>query len=185
MRYLIILLIPLLMASKPMAPKQKQDQAQTQGQTQVASSSAIAGASASAAQDQANQQNITSNYETQAPDIILVPNNNTANCQKVYGLSFSTVSGGAGIGWPYRDKSCDFEQAADDAAANGQHTIAWFWRCHKKNLYKQFKAKHKEKQIQACHSNMMSMFVKEKPPVVINCDHAKKHDKIFEACQEK
>ena len=178
--------------SKPPSVKQNQKQQQQQAQQQVQTA-------VSSSDNIGNDQSMSYQVEAGAPDIVLVPNNNTSNCQRVYGISFSTQEGGAGAGWPYRDKDCDFEQAADDAAANGQHTIAWFWRCHKKALYKQFngRAKHKEQQIQECHKRMMGMFVKEeppilyrtepKPPVVVNCEtrHPETHERIFEACQEK
>ena len=196
MKHLIILLLFFSVnaaATKPV-DIQKQDQQQYQKTETVVTTTA------SASTQQANEQGMSLTVEGSAPDIIMVPNNNTSNCMKVYGLSFGNTSGGGGLGVPYRDKSCDFEQAADDAAANGQHTIAWYWRCHKKNLYKQFndRAKHKEQQIQACHNTMMQMFVKEEPPpivyeepeprITVNCnekDHDDIHHRIFTACQEK
>ena len=194
MKYLILISLFLSVSAYSTPPKPSQHQKQYQSQKQTAKSK-----SSATATNAGNAQNTSFNTEASAPDIILVPNNNTANCQKVYGISFSTQDGGAGIGIPYRDKSCDFEQAADDAASTGQHAIAWFWRCHKKNLYKQFngRAKHKEQQIRECHKQMLSMFVMEKPPVlhrveetlpvVVNCEarHPETHERIFKACQEK
>ena len=187
------------MPTKQKAPTNKQRQKQQQQQAQTTQVGVEASA-ASSAINEGNSLSTNTHVEASAPDIVMIPSNNTSNCMKVYGLSFSNTNGGGGLGWPYRDKSCDFEQAADDAAATGQHTIAWYWRCHKKNLYKQFNdsAKHKDQQIEACHNRMMQMFVKQKPPVVIteepeplvtvNCEvgqHPKTHEKIFKACQEK
>ena len=167
---------------------QKQNQKQQQEQAQIQSTVA------SSEQAQDNVQQTT--FEGGAPDIVMVPNNNTAGCQRVYGIMFSSSSGGGGLGYPYRDKDCDFEQAADDASATGQHTIAWYWRCHKKALYKQFNGS-KEQRIEACHQRMLGMYVQEKPyreviipePIpqtIVNCDvgqHDAKHNRIFEACQ--
>ena len=172
---------------------QNQDQEQYQGQEQFSTSESLAESSAVVTND--NSFSTSTVVKARAPDIVMVPNNNTSNCMKVYGLSFSTREGGAGIGWPYRDKSCDFESAADDASAQGQHTIAWYWRCHKKNLYKQFgkNSHHKEQRIQACHQRMMQLIVTQPvtaafpddpDPLVNPCKHKEIHSRIFEKCQE-
>jgi hypothetical protein len=79
------------------------------------------------------------NSESNNTNVVLVPNNNTANCLRVYGLSFGNGDGAGALGVPFRDKACDYEAAADDAAAMGEHKIAWWWRCHKPNLRKTFK----------------------------------------------
>ncbi len=165
--------------------KQQQQQAQTQGMSNVISTSAAASVSGVSAGGGNSSLEYSSVVESSAPDIIMVPSNNTSDCMKVYGLSFSTQSGGAGIGWPYRDKSCDFESAADDAAAEGQHGIAWYWRCHKKNLYKTFDGNGRVQKIDMCHFKMLQMHVKKEAPapVVINCEHDETHGRIFEACQ--
>jgi hypothetical protein len=78
---------------------------------------------------------------------------------RVYGISFGNGEGAAGIGYPHRDKACDFELAADDAAATGNHKIAWWWRCHKKALYKTFKTKNMsdEQATLACWNSMVDM----------------------------
>ena len=184
------------MPKKKMEPSQQQrqqqgqaqGQQQDQGQSQI--SNAAAAASASSQQDQANQQNISSNYEAQAPDIVLIPNNNTENCLRIWGLSFSTTSGGAGIGIPWRSKKCDFEAAADDAFAQGQIKMGWYWKCKNKNLYKGIGSP------EDCLSTMLKLYIKEdpQPPIITppvqqccttNCDHDDKHERIFEKCQEK
>ena len=61
------------------------------------------------------------------------------------------------MGLPFRDKSCDFEEAADDAAASGNHKVAWWWRCHKKNLYRTFSGDSKEMKHLACWNSMVDM----------------------------
>jgi hypothetical protein len=77
---------------------------------------------------------------------------------RVWGISFGTSEGAAGLGLPTRDASCDFEQAADDAAATGNHKIAWWWRCHKKNLYKTFRNNRSDAQARlACFNSMTEM----------------------------
>ena len=192
MKQLILLLafVPLLATAtdkKKPPPPMEQEQYQKATSESIAKAGATS-ASAAEASNEGNNLTVSTSVEAPAPDIVLVPNNNTANCMKVYGLSFSNTSGGGGIGWPYRDKSCDFEQAADDASAHGQHIIAWYWRCHKKNLYKQFngRAKHKEQQIQACHQRMTQMFVIiDAEPKPVECppdDHPDIHNRIFAAC---
>jgi hypothetical protein len=75
---------------------------------------------------------------------------------RVFGLSFGASGGAGGLGYPHRDKSCDFEQAADDAAATGDHDIAWFWRCHKRHLYSQFDGR-KDQKIMACYERMTQL----------------------------
>jgi hypothetical protein len=97
------------------------------------------------------------NSESTNTNVVLVPNNNTEGCLRVFGLSFGNSSGAGGIGYPYRSAACDFEQAADDAAAIGDHNMAWFWRCHKKNVWKPFRRPDttKEQAIEACHARMI------------------------------
>jgi hypothetical protein len=79
------------------------------------------------------------NSESSNTNVVLVPNNNTAGCMRVYGFSFGNGDGAGGLGVPFRDKACDYELAADDAAAAGEHDIAWFWRCHKKHLWQAYR----------------------------------------------
>ena len=79
--------------------------------------------------------------ENNSINSVLVPNNNTSECMRVFGLSFGNGDGAAALGYPVRDAACDYESAADDAAASGNHDIAWFWRCQKKNMQKIFGAK--------------------------------------------
>lgn len=103
--------------------------------------------------------NTTFSSESNNTNVVLVPNNNTSNCMRVWGISFGTSDGAAGLGLPTRDKSCDFEQAADDAAATGNHEIAWYWRCHKPNLYKTFRQRGEEDRsaIMDCFREMRDM----------------------------
>lgn len=105
------------------------------------------------------------NSESTNTNVVLVPNNNTANCMRVFGLSFGNGDGAGGLGYPHRDRACDFEQAADDAAAIGNHKIAWWWRCHKKNLLKTFKTRDMtDEQAQlACWNSMVQMLEAPEP----------------------
>jgi len=168
----------------PMPASQTQRQGQGQRQKQTAS--------ASANQTQGNAQSTT--FEGSAPDVILIPNNNTESCLRVFGLAFSNQSGGGGIGYPWRSAACDFQRIADDSAARGDHRLADYWRCHKKNIYKTFKRKgvSKDEAIEACYYKMWAMSEPPRPekseynePIVINCDHPETHERLFEACQEK
>ena len=159
---LLLLVTPCLAfatwGSKPPTQTQTQHQGQHQGQTQntesISSNNVDIGNQSAA--------NIDIKSAKNAPDIILVPQGHTSNCQRTYGISFSNGEGGAGLGWPYRDKNCDFDNEAADAFAAGQHAIGWFWNCHKKSAYKVFKraGSNKEQAIQACHMRMMQMYVK-------------------------
>lgn len=99
------------------------------------------------------------NSESTNTNVVLVPNNNTSDCNRVYGISFGNGEGAGALGVPFRDKSCDYEQAADDAAAVGNHKIAWWWRCHKPNLYKTFKGKDETKEMAQlkCWNSMVQM----------------------------
>jgi hypothetical protein len=124
-------------------------------------SATAAGGSATASNEGVSVQGGDTNFNSESnnTNVVLVPNNNTANCMRVFGLSFGNDSGAGGLGYPHRDKACDFEQAADDAAAIGNHKIAWWWRCHKKNLYTTFKHGDmtKEQAQLACWNSMVQM----------------------------
>ena len=99
-----------------------------------------------------------SRVENKSSNIVLVPNNNTESCLRIWGLSWGNSSGAGGLGYPHRSAACDFEQAGDDAAAIGDHQMAWYWRCHKRNIWKTFKGKggNKDQAIQACHAKMVT-----------------------------
>jgi len=103
--------------------------------------------------------NSTVSTRSSNTNVVLVPNNNTAGCLRVYGLSFGNGDGAAALGIPTRDKACDYEAAADDAASTGDHDIAWYWRCHKENLYKPFRDKGEsaESAIVDCFAKMTEM----------------------------
>jgi hypothetical protein len=138
---------------------QTQDQYQKQYQGQETAVSIENAAAGGQAINEGNDQRVefNSNYESQAPDILLVPNNNTEKCLRVFGFSFSTSDGGGGIGFPWRSAACDFEQAADDAFAGGERDLGWFWKCQSKNLYKPFRSKgeSKESAMTDCQNRMM------------------------------
>jgi hypothetical protein len=95
-----------------------------------------------------------------------VPNNNTENCLRVWGLSFGRDGTAGGLGVPQRSAACDYEQAADDAAALGNHRLAWYWRCHKKNIYKPFKQRGEDSAtaIVQCYNEMWQLLAPEPDP---------------------
>lgn len=111
-----------------------------------------------------NQGDTNFNSESNNINTVLVPNNNTSGCMRVYGFSFGNGEGAGALGVPFRDKACDYELAADDAAASGQHDIAWFWRCHKKHLYQPYRQRgeSEEDAIAQCFDAMLQMLT---PPV--------------------
>ena len=198
MKSITIIMIALLLTAwtdkppmkKKADPTQQQRQAQGQEQGQTQTSNNVSDAAASSSAEQSSSQSINSNYEAQAPDVILIPNNNTENCLRVFGLSFSNQSGGGGLGVPWRSRKCDFEAAADDAFAQGQMQLGWYWKCRNKNLYREFGSPSK------CHQTMIGLLgpvevpqtTPSDPLVTVNCDvgqHDDKHNRIFEQCQSK
>ncbi len=81
------------------------------------------------------------NYEGAPADPVLVPNNNTENCLRVFGFAFGNRDGSAMLGIPWRSAKCDYEQAADDAFGAGERVIGYYWKCQNPNLYRRFKKK--------------------------------------------
>lgn len=149
-------------------PQQTQAQAQQQQQSQDVANSVttdVANTSDSASTSGATSSNDgvqvggdTSNVENNSSNVVLVPNNNTESCVRVFGLAFGKDGTSGALGIPWRSKKCDFEQAADDAFAGGERDLGWFWKCHNKNLYKAFKSKDEsvESAIDDCHVRMLS-----------------------------
>lgn len=92
--------------------------------------------------------------ENNSSNVVLVPNNNTESCVRVFGLAFGRNGESGALGVPWRSKACDYEQAADDAFAAGERELGWFWKCHNKSLAKPFKGKDEswESAIQDCHA---------------------------------
>ena len=138
---------------------QDQDQFQEQYQGQEQTVSIENAAAGGQAVNEGNEQKVefNSSAEAPAPDVIMIPNNNTEKCLRIFGLAFSTQDGGGGIGFPWRSAACDFEQAADDAFAGGERDLGWFWKCQSKNLYKPFRSKgeSKESAMTDCQNRMM------------------------------
>ncbi len=184
-------------------------------QEQTQSASASAGATATSSATNANDQNMTINdhssvgvstsfeggdvnnnttYEASAPNIVMVPNNNTESCLRVFGIMFSNQQGGGGLGIPWRSKKCDYEQAADDAFAQGEQKLGWYWKCQNPNLYKRHGSS------ESCLKTMMSLLAPVSPPaapvddplaspqVVVVCPpggHPEAHARIFKGCVSK
>ena len=98
--------------------------------------------------------------ENNSSNIVLVPNNNTENCLRVFGFGWGKDGTSGGFGIPWRSKACDYEQAADDAFAAGERELGWYWKCHNKTLYKPFYERAdgdsrdaaKDDAIAACHT---------------------------------
>ena len=116
------------------------DHSQSQEQAASATSDAMS-ASDSSSVNEGNNTEINSRTENNSSNIVLVPNNNTENCLRVIGIAFGKNGESAAFGWPFRSKKCDYEGAADDAFAQGEHELGWFWKCENPNLYKSFKDK--------------------------------------------
>jgi len=126
---------------------------------------AIAGGGASV--NEGVNTNITQNYDSGVPDTVLVPNNNTASCISVLGISAANDSGSGMLGIPLPEKllwwetptaTCNYEGAADDAFAAGEREMGWFWKCHIKSLWRPFRTVtegvrlSKAESVKACHT---------------------------------
>ena len=105
---------------------------------EAAANSVSTSEAAASATNEGNALSVNSRYESGPADLVLVPNNNTENCLRVFGFSFGNREGSGMLGVPFRSKSCDYEQAADDAFAAGERELGWFWKCQNKSLYKTF-----------------------------------------------
>lgn len=136
--------------------EQDQHQKQEQGQHQESRSEAHAAAeSLSEANNEGNSLSV--NSESGPADLVLVPNNNTEKCLRVFGFSFGNRDGSGMFGVPWRSKQCDYKSFAADADAQGNLELGWFWRCHMKSAYKVFKGKDEstETAIGQCQERMM------------------------------
>jgi hypothetical protein len=168
--------------NKPKPTTQEQEQMQKQMQTATAEAEATGGnatinigtngggvegqsssesqgaLSSNASNDGVTVEGDTSNVQNNSSNIVLVPNNNTESCLRVWGISFGKDGTAGALGIPWRSGACDFEQAADDAFAAGERDLGWFWKCKSKNLYKQFKSKgDSEEQAESkCYDRMMA-----------------------------
>jgi hypothetical protein len=118
---------------------QSQDQQQQQQQEQVAMGGQATGGNANASNDGVSVGGDTSNVENNSSNVVLVPNNNTESCVRVWGIAFGRDSDSAALGIPWRSRACDYEQAADDAFAAGERELGWFWKCQNKSLARVFK----------------------------------------------
>ena len=150
--FLALLSIPVLAGPPPppddtQSQRQYQDQDQSQSQAQNQTQSATSYASS----DASNQGNSLSVSEKHAGDIVLIPQQHTASCQRTFGFAYGNDSGGGGFGIPFRDKNCDFDKAALAAHNEGNRDLAWYWRCHKKSLYRTFDGASDEAKIAACY----------------------------------
>lgn len=105
------------------------------------SASSAGGAASASSEGSSVNISETTNIENNSSNIVLVPNNNTENCLRVFGIAWGKNGESGALGIPWRSKKCDFEQAADDAFAQGEREIGWFWKCENPNLYKSFKDK--------------------------------------------
>lgn len=165
---LIFLALPVLAFATNRTPEAEAEaeaaaHAKAQAQQQQQQQQVAEGGAATASNEGVNVGGDSSNVENNSSTVVLVPNNNTENCLRIWGIAFGNSNGSGGLGYPHRSAACDYEQAADDAGAVGDHNLAWYWRCHKKNVYKPFKVKVKGQSrqernanaVEACHRKMV------------------------------
>ena len=123
-----------------------QDQAQQQSQN--ATADAVSDSVSESISSSSNEGNTLEggdvnvggdSVENNSSNVVLVPNNNTESCVRVWGIAFGRDADSAALGIPWRSKACDYEQAADDAFAAGARELGWFWKCQNQSLAKGFK----------------------------------------------
>lgn len=138
---------------------QGQEQGQHQGQQQGQSNAVTVetAAAGGAANNEGNELSVNSTYESGPADLVLVPNNNTESCLRVFGFAFGNTDGSGMFGVPWRSKQCDYKGFASDADAQGNIALGWFWRCHMKTAYKTFKSKGEsvESAVTDCQTKMI------------------------------
>jgi len=108
--------------------------------------------------DASNQLSVEGDsVENNSSNIVLVPNNNTERCLRVWGFAFGKDGDSAALGVPWRSAQCDYGQYASAADAQGNHDLGWYWRCHMRSAYGTFKDKgeSKEQAIGQCHDRML------------------------------
>lgn len=128
----------------PVVQTVEQQQAQQMAQQQTQTSESLSqsdAAAASSANNEGNSLSVESNVEASPAEVVLVPHNNTASCQRVYGLGGGNTTGNIVLGLPFRDRSCDLEAAADDAFAQGNTALGWVFKCKQKNIKREFGGK--------------------------------------------
>jgi len=126
----------------PEAEAEAKATAASESHADAASEAASNSASEAAANssNEGNSLNVEGDrVENNSSNVVLVPNNNTESCVRVFGLAFGKNGESGAVGFPWRSKACDYEQAADDAFAAGERELGWFWKCQNKNLYRTFK----------------------------------------------
>ena len=177
--FVLLLIVPGLAFAtgtkkdEPVKLEQNQGQAQQQSQEQATqvdvandiatASTSISEAAGGSAVNEGNSLSVESNYESGPADLVLVPNNNTESCLRVFGFAFGNKDASGMFGIPWRSAKCDYEQAADDAFAAGERDLGWFWKCQNKNLYKRFQSKGEEAKsaIDDCHVRMLATTSKD------------------------
>lgn len=151
---------PEMQQDQRQGQEQEQHQGQQQGQHQSNANelNIETAAAGGAANNEGNELSVNTNYEGGPADLVLVPNNNTEPCLRVFGFSFGNKDGSGMFGVPWRSKQCDYKGFASDADAQGNQELGWFWRCHMKSAYKVFKSKGEsvESAVTDCHGEMMT-----------------------------
>ncbi len=125
------------------------DQAQQQGQQTTVNIGGGEGAGAlsetSTTMNSDDDVTITENnsVENNSSNVVLVPNNNTESCLRVVGIAWGKNGESGALGWPFRSKKCDYEGNADDAFAQGNLELGWWWKCQSSNNYDPFVERRK------------------------------------------
>jgi hypothetical protein len=121
--------------------KQYQDQSQYQKQDQdqyVKTSQTVTTNEAATTLSTSDSSSLEFNTSNESNNTVLIPNNNTEGCLRVFGLGFPTSEGSVVLGIPWRSGPCDLEASADDAFAQGNLALGWMFKCKMKALKKAF-----------------------------------------------
>ena len=132
------------------------------------------------------------NTSNESHNTVMVPNNNTEGCLRVFGLGFPTSEGSVVLGVPWRSGSCDLKDASKDAFAQGNRALGWMLKCKIKGIRKAFgseanclsqtvEAIDMQAEIERLRGNI-EILQQERKIDSSKCEQSK--DRIFATCNE-
>jgi len=132
------------------------------------------------------------NTSNESHNTVMIPNNNTESCLRVFGLGFPTSQGSVVLGLPWRSGPCDLEASADDAFAQGNLALGWMFKCKMKANKKAFgteanclsqtvEAIDMKAEIERLRANN-KMLLEERTIDRQKCEESK--DRLFATCNE-
>ena len=206
MKYSLLLMLFPLAVFATNKPTQDQDQKQLQDQSQYVKTSQdvvvnIGGEGQPLVTTNAAPTTLTSednsslefNTSNESHNTVMVPNNNTEGCLRVFGLGFPTSQGSVVMGIPWRSQTCDLKDASKDAFAQGNLMLGWMLKCKMKAMRKAFGSEQKcldnvieisalTTEIDRLRGDMRLMEI-EQSTQRAECEEST--DRVFEACVAK